>query len=764
MQFASRFWRAPNAEGKLGEFKIAASFGPMKYRAALFVAVFLAGVVMAPADETLPRGLIRSGGVVMMQPIGEGDSGTPLNSEHRPGNVRFLAAGDRDLYQRAFQAADHGDWVAARSLADQGHDAIARKLIEWRRLLDKNSGASFSDIDAFLKSNPDWPLREALLARAEAALGPELSPAGVVAWFGNRQPASSLGRVRLGEALVATGNAVTGREMIRQGWRQGDFDPPQELAIVQKDGALLTLEDDRTRLDNLLWRDETTDAQRELARLDDVSARIGALRIALRTDPQRAKGLLATLPSSAYSDPNLLFDRARAARHAGDSAEAESLLLRIASHEPARAHPTKWWSEFNAEARQALEDKNFRTAYGLASDAGLSPSDDEYKESQFLAGWIALRFLAEPQSALTHFQRLDAMSSRPISKARAAYWQGRAYEAMHQPAEAWREYVLASKSPETFYGQIALTRLDAHPLLHVPDVMVEPVSREAFEKEEMTRAMEVLADLGEENLLRDFAMRDLDLYSSTPHVRLLMQELTEWGFREIALRIAKSKSYDGILMQTYTHPVIPIPTYMGPQPGPETALVLGLIRQETEFDPDSVSGPGARGLMQLMPESAKKAAADAGLAYRPNDLLSDTNYNMQLGMTELSGDLKQWSGSYILATASYNAGVHNADKWIMAFGDPRLGNVDPIDWVESIPFTETRNYVQRVLENTQIYRNRLAGRDTTLRILADLYQDNGRTVKPLDYQPPRAELVPAHGAAQSPQLANPDPPAGSGQR
>ncbi len=762
MQFASLFWRNPRAAAKLVAPQTRASSGHMKHRAALFVTVFLAGVVIAPADETLPRGLVRSGGIVMMQPIGEGDSGVPLNNEHRPGNIRFLAAGDRDVYVRAFEASDRGDWVAARALAEQGHDAIARKLIEWRRLLDKNSGASFSDIDAFLRSNPDWPLREALFARAEAALGPELSPAGVVAWFGGRQPASSLGRVRLGEALVATGNTANGREMIRQGWRQGDFDPPQELAIVQKDGAIITLDDDRTRLDNLLWRDETTDAQRELSRLDDASARVGAARIALRADPQRAKGLVAALPLSAYSDPNLLFDRARAARHAGDNAGAESLLLRISSHEPARAHPAKWWSEFNAEARQALEDKNYRTAYSLASDAGLSMKDDEYKESQFLAGWIALRFLNEPQSALAHFQRLDAASLRPISKARAAYWQGRAYEAMQKPADAWREYVFASKSPETYYGQIALTRLEAHPLLHVPDVTVEPSPREAFQKEELTRAMEVLADLGEENLLRYFAMRDLDLYSSTPHVRLLMQELTAWGFREIALRIAKSKSYDGILMQTYDHPIIPIPAYVGPPPGPETALVLGLIRQETEFDPDAVSGPGARGLMQLMPEAARKAAADAGLAYRPNDLLRDTNYNMQLGMTELAGDLRQWSGSYVLATASYNAGVHNAEKWIVAFGDPRFSNVDPIDWVESIPFTETRNYVQRVLENTQIYRNRVGARDMPLRILADLYQPNTPTMKPLDYQPPRAELEPAKSAAQSPPVASPDPPAGSG--
>jgi soluble lytic murein transglycosylase len=314
---------------------------------------------------------------------------------------------------------------------------------------------------------------------------------------------------------------------------------------------------------------------------------------------------------------------------------------------------------------------------------------------------------------------------------------------MQQPADAWRAYTLASKSPETFYGQIALARLETNPLLHLPDVSVEPSSRDGFEKEELTRPMEVLADLGEENLLRSFAMRDFEIYPSTPHTRLLMQQLSDWGFREIALRIAKSKGYDGVLMLNFTHPVISIPTYTGPQPAPETALVLGLIRQETEFDPSSISGPGARGLMQLMPEAARKAASEAGLAYRPNDLLTDTNYNMQLGMTELSGDIRQWSGSYILAAASYNAGVHNADKWVMAFGDPRIATADPVDWIESIPFTETRNYVQRVLENTQIYRNRIAGHDVPLRILTDLYLPNAPSVRPLDYQPTRAELSPA---------------------
>jgi soluble lytic murein transglycosylase len=199
-----------------------------------------------------------------------------------------------------------------------------------------------------------------------------------------------------------------------------------------------------------------------------------------------------------------------------------------------------------------------------------------------------------------------------------------------------------------------------------------------------------------------------------------MEELTAWGFRDVALRIAKLKSYDGSMLLAYAYPTISIPTYKGPEPAPETALVLGIIRQETEFDATAVSGPGARGLMQVMPASAKRTSATAGLPYRPNDL-SDPDYNMQLGMAELSGYLREWSGSYILSAASYNAGANNADRWATVFGDPRGATSDPVDWVENITFSETRNYVERVIENTENYRQRLAGRDVPLRILADLY-------------------------------------------
>jgi soluble lytic murein transglycosylase len=200
-----------------------------------------------------------------------------------------------------------------------------------------------------------------------------------------------------------------------------------------------------------------------------------------------------------------------------------------------------------------------------------------------------------------------------------------------------------------------------------------------------------------------------------------MMMLADWGYPEIAVRLAKNASYDGLMLPDFTHPTIVLPAYAGPGTAPDPALVLGLIRQETEFNPYAISSAGAKGLMQMMPASAKVAARQAGLPYRPDALLADSAYNMQLGMTEYRGHLDRYGGSMVLAAASYNAGPGNTRKWLAAMGDPRDGSVDPIDWIEQIPFGETRNYVQRVLENTEVYRARLAGKDVPLKILSDLY-------------------------------------------
>ncbi len=683
-------------------------------------------LVSLAAAQTLPQGLTRRGDVVTMQPIPDGSSEAGALPGTRPSRLRYLSAADHDLFVRAFEAADRGDWTGARSLAAQGQNPMARQLLEWRYALDKNSSATFAEIDAVIKNTESqssavaWPLRGTLQARAEAAITPDMTPAQIIAWFGSKTPNSSIGRIRLGEALVAGGEKTRGAVLIARGWADGSFDPPVEQAILQKDAQYLTPESDRTRLDGLLWRGEITAARHEVSRVDQASADIANARIALySTGWAKAQATVEKLRDT--TDPGLLFDWAHALRMADHDKDAHAVLLRISAVPMIKDHAARWWTEVSIQARDALAAGDPAQALAMVRHAGFS-SGDLYADQQFLAGFIALRFMKDAPTALADFQKLDAAVSRPISKSRAQYWQGRSYEALGDTASALSHYRQAATWPETFYGQIALAHIDASPQLHPGDTAVDAAAAVEVDADPLMPQIKVLADLGQEESLRLFVERDAEVYSSPRHLKRLMILLNDWGYPEISVRLAKTASYAGAPMPQYTHPVIALPAYPGPGTAPEPALVLGLIRQETEFDPYAVSSSGARGLMQLMPASARLDAREASLPYRPQALMTDTSYNMQLGMTEYRSHLDRFGGSWVLAIAAYNAGPNNAKRWLAANGDPRL--TDPIDWIEQIPYGETRNYVQRVLENAEVYRARLAGKDVPLRILPDLYAPN----------------------------------------
>jgi len=721
------------------------------------VVLLSGGTKVCAQTSNLPPGLTQNGSVVMMQPIQDyegADNGPTISPERHTALIHILSATDHDLFSRAFDDADHGDWIGAQGLAQQGRDGAAKRLVEWRYLLDKNSGASFDQINAFLKANPDWPNRDTLYSRAEAALDLNMTPAQVIAWFGSRAPVSGLGKVRLGEALIASGQVTKGRDLIREAWINSSFEPEQELAIVQKDGAMLSADTDRQRLTNLLWRDDTASARRQISRASNEAQQVAQARLALRSNPAAGQKMAASLPGDLSADPDLLFDRARTARRAGDNNQAESLLLRaLTGGKIARAHSAKVWAETNIIVREALKDGNYRTAYQLLERADFNPGD-EFSECEFMAGWVALRFLKEPKTAAPHFQKLEAGVSRPISLARAHYWEGRTYEAAGNLADAWQQYKLASKASTTFYGQLALARIDATPTLHIDSLPVDTASAKAdFEQDELTHPMKVLADLGQVSLLRVFALHAQELHPESKRAAALSQALVDMGYREVAVRVAKQASYNNVLYLPFTHPMISVPAYHGPGNGPEPAMVLGLIRQETEFDPWSVSAPGARGIMQIMPGGARHDSDLAGVPYRPNDLLGDPTYNMQLGMAEFGSYISNWGGSLTLSMAAYNAGPTNAKKWIANNGDPRSPATDPIDWIEQIPFGETRNYLMRVFENTQVYRNRLAGRDLPLRIMNDLYAPNAPSVKVLDYTPPPSAAEPIPVPSPKPKTA-----------
>jgi soluble lytic murein transglycosylase len=631
----------------------------------------------------------------------------------RPSSVHVLSAADHDLFLRAIAAAEHGDWTGARNLAAQGASPVARQLLEWRYA--REGAATFPEIDAVLKSGTGWPGRGVLYARAEQSLPLEMGGSEIIAWFGARSPATAIGRVRLGEALIDAGQTARGRVLVRDGWVGGSFDPATELAIVTKDGGFITQADDRTRLDNLIWQGAATAARRELARVTGSTVAAKA-RIALTVGLKSAKAALAAAANS--DDPALLFDWASGLRRDGKDDEAHAMLLRVPASAMLPAHAARWWTEHNIQARDALADSDAALALKLVSHAALTGGDD-YSEAQFLGGFIQLRLLQDAKAALPWFQRMEAAVGRPISKAKAQYWQGRSLEASAQADAALAQYRKAATHPETFYGQLALAKTGG--LLHLEDAAIEAAPESELEADALMPAMRVLAELGQESDLRLFLDADAAANPSPRHLKRLMMAVTDWGYPEIAVRQAKLVSYGGSLILAYSHPVLPLPAFSGAGTAPPPALVLGLIRQETEFDPYAVSSAGAEGLMQVMPANVKAQSKVAGLPARREALLTDATYNMQLGMSEFAGFLAHYNGSVVLAIAAYNAGPTPAARWVKAIGDPRAGVVDPIDWIEQISFPETRNYEQRVLENTGAYRARLAGKDVPVQILSDLY-------------------------------------------
>ncbi len=695
----------------------------------------VAGVIVYAHAQNAVAPVVQSRpGVVMMAPIPDSHSET-ISGEHHFG-PHVLSDADHAAFVPAFAATDHGDWDAARRLATQGKDNIARDIITWRYLLDETGGASFDEIDRFVREHPDWPRHDALLARAEKAMPESASADSVLTWFGSREPVSGFGDIRLGEALMKTGKRKDGTDRIRKGWSEHSYAPAEEIAILTKHGDLFSPEVHKQRLEYLLWNDDLASAERQMARVDARDERLAEARIKLSRGLGSAHATVEKLPESMRDDPGVLFDEARALRRQGDDNKAEALLIAASGSKAARDYADDWWSERHLEARQAIKDGRYRVAYNLVSENHLDSGSD-YADAEFLSGWLALRFLKNEKLARGHFEALAAGVGTPISRARAQYWLGRTEEALDHKAKAWQHYHQAAQNPATFYGQLALARIDENPVLRLAGADPDTAAlRARFDADDRTHAMRVLAEMGEDDWLRTFAAHLMLEAPDGPHMKLLAELMLKLGNPALSVRAAKQASYNGALMLSYSHPVIEIPRVPGLSPPPEPALVLGVTRQESEFDTDVVSRAGALGLMQIMPGGARETASAHGLRYNPPGLTSDPQYNMQIGQAQLADFLVKWGGSYILATAAYNAGDSNVRKWIAAFGDPRDAHTDPIDWIELIPFGETRNYVQRVLENTAVYRNRLAGNGQKLTILADLYRPRTPDSSPLRYEPP----------------------------
>lgn len=608
-----------------------------------------------------------------------------------------------DTLRQAITAYESSDRSGGDSLARSLTDPASQAAAEWIAIRSAARHIGLTRIKAFLAAYPSWPGNGLIRRRGEEALYNEKADADTVrAFFASSQPETDEGKVALAAVLQRDGNQDGATALIRDAYRNDSLSGQLEGDILRDYGALLSPADHKYRADRLIYDGNYDDGLRVAARADPAAVTLAKLRIAVARQPKNAGALLA---ANVSTDPAYIFARISYLRRQKKPRDAAALLLKAPRDAAALVRPDQWWTERRLVARALLDQGDARTAYAVVAGY-TAESDTTRMEAEFHCGWIALRFLKEPRSAARHFANLSAESQRPISVARGAYWQGRAAEAAGDKAGATGFYQAAARYPITYYGQIARARLGMRTLDLNALPEATPASRAAFDELLAVRAIHQLYTLGKRDYARILVSDMGRQLQDSQQLALLGQIALDNLDAKTALTVGKSATQRGLPLDAIAFPIGAIPGFES-SGTVERAVVYGIARQESEFGHEVISTAGARGLMQVMPSTAKATARLAGIAFDAKKLTSDPLYNARLGEAHLGDLIGRFRGSYVMTFAAYNAGPGKVADWVKAYGDPRDPKVDPIDWVERIPYTETRNYVQRVLENVQVYRSRL---------------------------------------------------------
>lgn len=630
------------------------------------------------------------------------------------GDFRGVSDPEARLARSIFTAIDDQRWSAALKQSAHVHDRVLAKLVLWLDLMRPQSGRSFDEIASFADENPDWPRQKVLVLRAEDIMA-SVPDARLKDWFARHAPISSLAQLRDADLIAADGKAADARDRIEAAWIQGNFSDDDYRKILAKYRDVLTPSDHVRRADRLLWAGETAQVMRMLPILPVGWRALVQARVKLTANAPGAAAAVVAVPQALRSNGGLLYDRMRWRLSHGDK-DAAIAIMESARDDLGR--PDRWWPYRQILARDLLSRGQAEHAYRLAADHALVSGYDA-AEAEFLTGWIALRFMKRPDLAYPHFVRLHELSQRPLSVSRGAYWAARAAAGKGDKAAAKSWFTTAAGYPTTFYGQLAAAEpgIDA-PERPEPEGVTAAGDTADFERQELVRAILILNAAGEDDLVKTFFVT-LANRATTLQSYVLLAELAERiGRPDLGVTIAKIASYANVSMLRAGYPLTRVPR----NAGAEQALLLAITRQESAFDTNAVSPTGARGLMQLEPGTAAQTARKLGLPFKVKHLTDNGFFNVTLGQAYLDDLIARFNGSYVLAIAAYNAGPARVAQWVDQFGDPRVAGVDTVDWIEKIPFGETRNYVQRVLENLQVYRLRIGRRELAFSLAEDLHR------------------------------------------
>jgi soluble lytic murein transglycosylase len=622
----------------------------------------------------------------------------------------------------ALQLLDSKDYSAALTAGVALSDPVDSHIVQWLVVNTTGPGISSARYGEMRKALAGWPAETLVRRRFEQALARENPPAAaVVAALGGSTPVSDDGIALLAGAYVTLGRKGDAAALLAPVWRDPKLSDGLENTIRQEFGSLLSPADRKARMDVLLYAERSNQALRAAKSLGaDQQALANAVVAVIKKAP-KASAQLEALPASVKRDPLATYARIQHLRRAEKYEEAAKLLLAAPRDRKVLVNPDVWWVERRLVSRELIKAGDARNAYKIAAGHAAESSVMQ-AEAEFHAGWYALEFLRDPALARPHFKRIEAVSTMPLSQSRAEYWLGRAAVAAGNLSDASAHFKRAAAYPTTFYGQLALARLGASRLSINAPPAASAAAKARFNRLELVQAIKRLHELNRGDRA-DALYRFLAERLTDPVDIALLTDLAEKNVsHQLALHIGKTAWQRGLPVESLAYPTSAIPA-SAKTTAVEKPMVYAIARQESAFNPGAVSTAGARGLLQLMPATAKQVAGTVGLPFNQGRLTSDPAYNATLGAAHLGDLVSRFNGSYVMTFASYNAGASRVNAWMKAYGDPRDPKVDVVNWIELIPFTETRNYVQRVMENVQVYRARLGA--PALKIESDLKRGRG---------------------------------------
>ncbi len=629
---------------------------------------------------------------------------------------KYYSKKDFNLAKKAISEMQKSKWTSALNISKKAKDKSIYNFIQWRHLLTTGNQASFYDYKVFIDSNPEYPRIDRLRYLAEHKLSTaNVSPKKIITWFGANEPLSGYGKIILGESYLLIGDKSKGTNLIKEGWITAKLSRNDLKFFRKKFKKNLNADDYIKRADYLAWHGKHWDLKRLTRYLPKDYELLYTARQILISKGYGVDQAIKNVPQKFKNDAGLNYDRLKWRRKKGRVDSSAEILLKIRNDKDYLVMPEKWWKEREIISRALIYKKKFEIAYKISSNHGMTEGSD-FAAAEWMSGWIALSFLNDPLTAKNHFKNFYDNVNYPISTSRGAYWLASAYEKLGDKEQSNKWYLEASKYLTTYYGQLAFLKINPNGKFELnKDMEVDKKYRLIFFNKELVKITYLLDEL-KKNKYTKFILRHLANDDISKGSEILAAELaTSINRYDFAIQVSKIASYQKRFHNKFNYPIISTPKSINGRKIPDSALILSIIRQESEFDLEANSHAGAKGLMQLMPYTAKLVSKQAKLPYSKSRLTTDPEYNINLGSHYIAGLILQYDGAYPFAVAAYNAGPNRVKYWKKINKNPQKKQINYVDWVELIKFRETRNYVQRVMENYNVYRYILEQRPIPMR-------------------------------------------------